>query len=462
MDAAGGDEDGEADADGGTKNEISIDLERELDLLFIVEESSVMEGVQEQLAEHFPAFMEDLESLPGGLPSINIGVVSTDVGADPSPDADPVFDCEDDGHDGRLIVGEDDSGCPGLDDPWIEGRRTDDGTVGFNFGDDHDLDDVFSCMASLGTAGCGFKMPLEALSRALEHQDNEGFFRDDAYLGVVIVTVEDDCSAHDMEMFAGGPFADLDSELGPLASFRCTDFGITCDDDVECSLERDMRCEGGRENCEPNHDSPYMYHPDHYVDIVREFKGDLDRVIVTGIWGDSGPIEIAHELVNDTEYARSLPTCELPESAAPPEFPDARDVYPPNAPVRLETFLGAFRASEAASICEESLDGPVDRIAARFINDIGSLCVEGDLLDTQPDEDGIQPECSVADVRDPDTDNEERFPLPECHSDRSNTPCWVMQASDACETATGLELEIDRDGRAPPSNTELRVGCVVD
>ncbi len=444
-----------------TRTNIDISLERKLDLLFVIDESIAMEAIQEQLADNFPLFMDELASIEGGLPDLNIGVISVDVGADPSPAADPAVGCEGDGKDGRLIVGEDDSGCPGLDGQWIEARQTGDG-VEFNFDDSEELDDVFSCMASLGAEGCGFEMPLEALARSFEHPNNEGFFREDAHLGVVILTMEDDCSAHDMDMFAGDPFGDLESERGPLASFRCTDYGITCDDDVQCDLDRNMRCEGVRESCEPNYDSPYMYPPEHYVDIVRQFKGgDDSRIIVAGIWGDMGPIEIAQEPANQTEYARSLPTCELSHpDADPPEFPEERDVYPPNAPVRLEVFRSAFQNTQTQSICEESLVDPIRNIAAEFVVVLGTPCVQGNLLDTEPDEPGVQPECSVSDVRNPGQDDEEEFIIPECDDDHTNTPCWTMEPSDDCNTPSGLQLEVDRDGDSPPSNTEIRIRCV--
>ena len=60
--------------------------------------------------------------------------------------------------------------------------------------------DVFTCIAALGQAGCGFEHQLAAVLRALGADgspapaENEGFLRPDALLAIVVLTNEDDCS----------------------------------------------------------------------------------------------------------------------------------------------------------------------------------------------------------------------------------------------------------------------------
>ena len=55
---------------------------------------------------------------------------------------------------------------------------------------------AFGCIAAVGSAGCGFEAPLEAVYRVLTTPAiNPGFLRDDALLVVILMTDEDDCSA---------------------------------------------------------------------------------------------------------------------------------------------------------------------------------------------------------------------------------------------------------------------------
>ena len=93
-----------------------------------------------------------------------------------------------------------------------------------------DLPKVFSCMASLGTMGCGYEHQLQSLRAALAASDpsstfspqNRGFIRRDAFLGIVILSDEDDCS--------GEPGANYYQEPvpGQAGSFRCASLGHVC------------------------------------------------------------------------------------------------------------------------------------------------------------------------------------------------------------------------------------------
>ena len=61
---------------------------------------------------------------------------------------------------------------------------------------------MFTCIAALGEGGCGFEHTFASVLRALGADgqgsapfENQGFLRPDAYLAIVLVTNEDDCSA---------------------------------------------------------------------------------------------------------------------------------------------------------------------------------------------------------------------------------------------------------------------------
>ena len=91
------------------------------------------------------------------------------------------------------------------------------------------LPDVFTCIAALGQEGCGFEHQFAAITRALGADgqpapvENQGFLRRDAYLAIVMITNEDDCSVP-----AGVPLFDTSANLtlascsGRPATFAAT------------------------------------------------------------------------------------------------------------------------------------------------------------------------------------------------------------------------------------------------
>src|SRR4051812_43904309 len=100
--AACGD-DGKSPGDGGTDGpggdggmdqrpvvaEIPATPNRDLDLLFVVDDSPSMLDKQMNLVTNFPNFINTLNALPGGLPNLHLGVVSTDMGTKGSDVATP-------------------------------------------------------------------------------------------------------------------------------------------------------------------------------------------------------------------------------------------------------------------------------------------------------------------------------------------------------------------------------------
>ena len=54
---------------------------RNVDILFLVDDSSSMRLSQDNLQRNFPVLMQALKNQPGGLPNIHIAVISSDMGA---------------------------------------------------------------------------------------------------------------------------------------------------------------------------------------------------------------------------------------------------------------------------------------------------------------------------------------------------------------------------------------------
>src|SRR5204862_629364 len=67
---------------GGSDGTIVIPeaINRDLDIVFVVDNSSAMAKVQTNLINSFSAFAETLQAFPGGMPNLHLAVVSSDMG----------------------------------------------------------------------------------------------------------------------------------------------------------------------------------------------------------------------------------------------------------------------------------------------------------------------------------------------------------------------------------------------
>lgn len=181
-----------------------------VDLLFVVDDSSSMEGLQAQLPSLLDAFIAGSDE-PGHerpeLTDIHVAVVSTDMGA---LETEGIAQCSGLGNDGLFInlTDRDLDRCNSEMHSFVE-YQDGEGEITTEL--------AASCVPDVGTGGCGFEQPLEAMLKALwpasntEIQfssgeghgadENGGFLRDDSLLVVVVVSDEDDCSTWDSSLF---------------------------------------------------------------------------------------------------------------------------------------------------------------------------------------------------------------------------------------------------------------------
>jgi hypothetical protein len=154
-----------------------------MDLVFVVDDSGSMQEEQSNLATNFPMFASLLSSYvtPDGE-KIDYRIAVTTTGKDlmytvqNGPIALPM---NEDGDNGAF-------------------RNNCNMTKRFLEPTDANMQQVLSCRANVGTTGPGFEMPLLmtkwALGERVADNTNAGFLRDDALLGIVMLTDEDDAS----------------------------------------------------------------------------------------------------------------------------------------------------------------------------------------------------------------------------------------------------------------------------
>ncbi|WP_428264490.1 hypothetical protein [Haliangium sp.] len=449
--------------------QIPIEPVRDVDILFVIDNSDSMAEEQASLVENFPRFIGKLEGIDGGLPNIQIAVISTDMGGAPSA----YGGCDGaNGDDGTLqsdFVGSNaacsdgtvslDPGATFLRD--VEDPDQPDARIRNYSGmldDSANLAQVFACMAELGIEGCGFEQPLEAMRRALEK--DTGFLRPNAYLAVIFITDEDDCSAFDNAMFTPRETP----ALGQPDSFRCFEFGVQCNPDV-------ARSEGDKYDCVPREDSPFMHGVDEYVSFLKGIK-DPSQIIVAGIVGvdpDNGPVSVfTEERVGDdgsepATFHVLSPACETQDGAGA--------VIGKAAPaVRLGYFFDQFgQNSTTTTICDQDLTDALDVIGNLLAARIGDpFCLTADVdLDHDP-ANGLQYDCQVSDVQPPTTADAlpTETPVQECDAARSKLPCWTIELNEAtCANEGGVPpyqyLVVERGDEVAPPNTEVVLRCAL-
>lgn len=171
--------DGGAGAGGGSE----FDGCKKVDVLFVVDNSTSMEDEQQALVSAFPGFVKTMKQKLAKAESYHVGVVTSDAYTA------NIMGCQDIGdlvvqtggdNASQLVCGPFEGGAHYLD------------------GNDPNLDELFQCVATVGTGGDGDERVMRALlnavnpARSAPGACNEGFARPDSLLVVVLITDEDD------------------------------------------------------------------------------------------------------------------------------------------------------------------------------------------------------------------------------------------------------------------------------
>lgn len=415
--------------------DIQTEPSRKLDVLFVIDNSGSMFDEESELADRFRDFIDTLSSRMGEMPSIHIGVVSTDmgtgmypVGTRGSPGA-----CDATGDKGLLLSVPTSDGCPTPDGHFIidEGGSTQSGNY-----PPGELAETFACIAHLPPYGCGFEQPFEAMRTALTTDDptNAGFLRPDAMLLVVLVTDEDDCSAADDSLFDSSQ-SELDDPLGQYGSFRCFDLAVTC--------AEDNRTIGAKTDCQVNDASPYLFPVQRYVDFLTQLKGgDPGMVLVAAMSGENGPVEVIQDPMAGRGALRVASTCSDGSNDARPAL-------------RVHDLLGQMPRHVFSSICDPATAGDMTGMAgAAGAAMVAPQCLLSTPLDTDPDADGIQAACRATLI-----DGAERTRLASC-AGSSSGPCFDVAPDRGTCVDTVHHLGVAVQGVTPGPGRRIEVECL--
>ena len=341
----------------------------DLDVLFLVDDSSSMRLAQTNLVRSFPAFPIGLKAAPQGVPDLHIAIISSDMGAGD----DSVAGCDSTGGKngifqytprGTCTATGLDTGATFISD--IGGVRNYTGR----------LENVFTCIAALGEGGCGFEHQFASVLRALGADgrgqapaENQGFLRPDAYLAIVFVTNEDDCSATPgVPLFDTGANTDVASQLGPPSNFRCNEFGHLCDG-VHPSRHApgmDVNAMVSYATCTSNDTEHYLLGAVETANRIKALKSDPSKVIVAAITGPAVPYTVTWKAPSSPDTSCGAASCPWPVIAH--SCTAALDNSFADPAVRIIQLTNQFGANGIVrSICSDDLAPALQSVAQAIV-----------------------------------------------------------------------------------------------
>ncbi len=427
-----------------------LNVARDVDILFMIDNSGSMAEEQANLRKNFPVFIDELKKIEGGLPNIHVAVVSSDVGAGGFQILNnPACNRADDG----VPVGGGDRGrfqvkpsC-GLEPGAHFIKSSNLGTQN-NFADTTSLQEVFSCVADLGKEGCGFEHQLQSVAVALSgtNQQNAGFLRPDAYLAIILITDEDDCSADPKSDL----FVDPQFPVPQAGSLRCNLVGHVCNGAAPLATP----FQTPMSNCTASPDGGgRLISVQKLVAQIKSLKRDPSKQIVisaiTGMPAAGASPAYGFEMTKQfgQDFLDVSPVCSASGGTAAPSL-------------RLQEFVRAFGTNGTLdSICSDDFSGALSRIAEALKRVVKDTCVTG-LIDTDPNTAGLQADCVVEEPV--PIDNGESFQpqiVPAC-TPNGPKPCWNLLppgSGNACSDK--FAIDIDRGGRDPAPNTLQAIKC---
>ncbi len=463
-----------------------VNPNRKVDILVMVDNSPSMNEEQVNLAKNFPEFMKQLQMIPGGLPDVHVGVISSDLGAGPTP---LLGNCSTVAGDRALLSAAPKmtAGC-GLNagKRWIEAAAdpADIRLIKGNYMGD--LSSVFSCMAKLGVGGCGFEHQLQATRVALYGayygglaadkrpagsdvfplangmgggaDGKGGFLRDDAILAIIFLTDEDDCSGYaDPKEPKSGLYSE--DRPGETNSLRCAVFGHHCGGampDPKDGYTKPLA------DCVPSNERGRLIPVPEMVQSIKALKRRPDQqIIVSGLIGWNSAQNAQYKYNNINAGSMQMPRLQVDFTP----ICKTTNLGEAAAGIRMKAFLDAFGANGSFyPICQEDLVEPIRQIGAKLAAKLTSTCIASALVNRSPDGTAIAPECKVTERR-PDPANPavvNDVVLPSCDSGvtpSNTTPCWKLIPDSGCENS-GVKIEVLPATYKPPIGSERVVKCL--
>ncbi len=470
----------------------AIAVNKDVDILFVIDNSGSMAEEQALLSANFKAFIDVLEH-PEVNANYRIGITTTDSGNPRCPtttpeggrlglsscvdraanqefsflDEDFSFACSD-------FCQKDDSQIKikptsTVEEPtakprtWLESIEGETNVEGVD-----SMVEAFQCFGPQGVAGCGLESHLESMYRALAassdaKSSNYGFLRDSAILSVVMITDETDCSLNPAakEIFANNKvfWDDPANDVAPTSA-TCWNAGVQCTGDggtySECHAENyDIKGEPGAADADA-----VLLPISKYVEFLqgiedaKRMKGAPDTEVLVSLiagvprtYGEGTPL--VYQDSDDPDFQKNFgigPGCVLPSDDP---LVDDQSAVPP---VREREFAEAFEVDgerNLYSICQTDYSGALKAIADALVDQIKPACMPSCVRDLDTSTPFADVDCQLFDAL-ADGTRTEIVPCEEVGG------VWTAPAG---ESVCFAEL-VDTDGTQTPSkNDDMSEDC---
>ena len=307
------------------------------------------------------------------------------------------------------------------------------------------ISDALSCIADLGTKGCGFEHQIASVAAGAGRRPGRDPVRERR------LPARRRAAGHrahhrrgrllrprrhrSLRSLAGS----VTDPLGPLESYRCNEFGHLCGGvpPPRFTAATDLA------DCHSNEVNGKLIKIADFVSFFKSLKSNSDDVHRGGhhrashalLGGAAAGDGLEHRHQNEP---RIVPSCQSSNGLAAPS-------------VRIKDFIDAFGANGTLeSICEGDFSPAMARIGNLIAGRIRHQCVEGKLVDGDPAQPGVQPNCEVFE----ETQTAAgliRTSIDSC--DGAGPPCWSIQPDTTC--ATRQEVVVDRGDVAAPPHTRI-------
>jgi hypothetical protein len=473
-------------------------INNQLDLLFMIDNSSSMSDMQKKIYDQLPSFMAKLQGL-ATAPSLHVAVVSSDMGA--PGDSTAAIMCSKFGDQGEF------QSAPRSDSTLTPPVTCTDSTLATpagqqdnnhtfisdadnmpNYTDPMGIGDVFQCIALLGDSGCGFENQLASIDRALGADGqlpstNTNFLRPDAYLGIILLTNEDDCSAPTntgLYSLNGGQ-QNIANPLGPIQNYRCNQFGHICTDPATGVVGAPplqppgdaVMTEGlptlDLTGCMSNDSggTNILTPVSTFINDIKALKPvDTDnKILVAAIAAPPTPytVEWIPEVGGiNTQPGELWPQVQHscgqkggPDVNQAPTTQFTTDTSFGDPGVRIAQFVNAFKNSVLASICDSNYAESMNAIAAKLGQLITPPCITGLFqLDAQK-----QPVCSVVENLTDSSGASEHIPLQNCAETTNQAQCWKV--TTGVMGCNGAQITVVDTVNANPMSQNSDIDCSI-
>ncbi len=433
-----------------SNNYIDTTLQKDLDILFLIDNSPSMSPKQKALAAAIPQFIAKIDATGANY---HVGITTSDVGSYTAPGTPwsvSLGSCNSfEGDDGALqrvacntrtgvtsgALDACNSLCPDPSFVPVDGKgfiSKINGVNNIKGADPMAPQKAFQCMALVGDAGCGIEGQLDGAKRALDGHNpmNTDFLRPNSVLAVIFITDEDDCSVTVPSGRKENDPVTMDCAAPDKnAPYNCYNPDYRC-------VARDMECTeplnqtGVKTGCHEKAQS-YLEPVSTYVNFFQSLRPS-SKLLISGIWSpaigaNKGADNSGQFIVSYTNGGTKSDTLNRGLQTDGACYKADEPAIFGRPQVRLSKFIAQFKDSIEQSVCNVTKYPDVlDNIASAIKTKLEAQCINvvPKLLNNKP-------VCLVGDVDDKTPNNAPDQPFPVC----SDTCCkgWAAAPSPTAE-----------------------------